>query len=54
LNTAPNAFLELTQSPPGHEANDIQDVIFEHSVNCPKPAPQPGDGGGNQPRTQRG
>jgi ribonuclease III len=40
--------------PPRHENNDIQDVIFEHSVNCPKPAPHPGDGGGIQPRTQRG
>ncbi|VVP10692.1 Ribonuclease 3 [Pseudomonas fluorescens] len=37
-----------------HENNDIQDVIFEHSVNCPKPAPHYGDGGGIQPRTQRG
>jgi len=37
-----------------HENNDIQDVIFEHSVNCPKPAPHHGDGGGIQPRTQRG
>ena len=39
---------------PRHENNDIQDVIFEHSVNCPKPAPHSGDGGGIQPRTQRG
>jgi ribonuclease III, bacterial len=37
-----------------HENNDIQDVIFEHSVNCPKPAPHQGPGGGIQPRTQRG
>ena len=31
-----------------------QDLIFEHSVNCPRPAPYPGDGSGIQPRTQRG